>query len=149
MSHARTLWEEGREPGRQIVVLGIAVALTAVALDLWITGHLSLLFDLGFVVLCVGLALAVRPTDFFTVGVLPPLLMVGVFAMLGVVSPTAVAEKDDSVIQAVVSGLATHAGALIVGYALCLATLATRQRFLARSRPPTVQASKRLGSPAP
>ena len=133
MSHARTLWEEGSEPGRQVIVLGVACALSAVALDLWITGHLSLLFDLSFVILCVGLALTVRGSDFFTVGVLPPLLMVGVFTLLGIVSPTAVAEQDDSVIQAVVSGLATHAGALIVGYALCLATLATRQRFLARS----------------
>ena len=34
VTRARTLWEEGTEPGRQVVVLGVAVTLTAVALDL-------------------------------------------------------------------------------------------------------------------
>jgi hypothetical protein len=135
VSHARTLWEEGTEPGRQVVVLGIACTLTAVVIDLALGNHLSLFFDLCFVALCFALAVAVRPSDFFTVGVLPPLLMVAVFALLGAVSPHAVARPGDSLIQAVVSGLATHAGALVVGYALCLGTLATRQRFLARSTP--------------
>jgi hypothetical protein len=32
------------------------------------------------------------------------------------------------VVQAVVSGLAHHSGALVAGYALCLGTLALRQR---------------------
>lgn len=146
MSHARTLWEEGNEPGRQVVVLGLAVTLTAVVIDLALTDHLSLFFDLCFVVLCFGLALAVRPSDFFTVGVLPPLLMVAVFTLLGTVAPAAVAHRDDSVVQAVVSGLATHAGALVLGYAVCLGTLATRQRFLARA---SAQVSNRAGSPAP
>ncbi|MGD9960980.1 DUF6542 domain-containing protein [Nocardioides sp.] len=133
MSHARTLWEEGSEPGRQVIVLGLACTLTAVVIDLALGDHLSLFFDLCFVALCLGLALAVRPSDFFTVGVLPPLLMVAVFALLGVVSPGSVAQQGDSLVQAVITGLATHAGALIIGYALCLATLATRQRFLSRS----------------
>lgn len=130
MSQAPTLWEEGRESGRLLVMLGIAVALTVVALDVGLVGQLSLFFDLCFVVLCLGLALAVRPDDFFTVGVLPPLIMVAVFALLGAVSPEAVAHPKDGVVQAVVSGLATHSGALVVGYALCLGTLAVRQRAL-------------------
>ncbi len=145
MSHARTLWEEGNEPGRHVSVLGLACALTVVVIDLALGDQLGLLFDLGFVALCVGLALVVRPSDFFTVGVLPPLLMVAVFALLGAVAPVSVAREGDSLIQAVVTGLANHAGALIIGYALCLATLATRQRWLNRATQP----SKRLGSPAP
>jgi hypothetical protein len=44
-----------------------------------------------------------------------------------------------------VSGLSHHSGALVVGYLLCLACLALRQR-VARSQP---QASNRSGSPAP
>ena len=130
MSQAPTLWEEGRESGRLLIALGLAVALTVVALDIGLVGQLSLFFDLCFVVLCLGLALAVRPDDFFTVGVLPPLIMVAVFALLGAVSPATVAHPEDSVVQAVVTGVATHSGALVAGYALCLGTLALRQRAL-------------------
>lgn len=131
VTHARTLWEEGHEPGRQVVALGAALALTIVVLDVALVGRVSLFFDLCFVVLCIALALKVRPTDFFTVGVLPPLIMVGVFALLGTTRPEVIADPGDGVVQAVVSGLSHHSGALVSGYVLCLATLAVRQRVLA------------------
>jgi hypothetical protein len=143
VSQGRTLWEEGHEPGRQVVALGLAVALTAVVLDQAVVGHVSLLFDLCFVLLCMGMALAVRPTDFFTVGVLPPMIMVAVFALLGFARPDVIADRRDGVVQAVVSGLGHHAGALVAGYLLCLAILAVRHRVLRQA------ASKRAGSPAP
>ena len=142
MSQRRTLWEEGREPGRQVVALGLALALTTVIVDQTLTGHVGWLFDIGFVLICIGTPLLVRPSDFFTIGVLPPLLMVVVFTLIGMARPEVIADKEDGVIQAVVSGLGHHAGALVVGYALCLAILAIRHRVAA-------QASKRLGSPAP
>ena len=41
----RTLWEEGHESGRQVVVLGVALALTFTALDLLVFGRLTVLFD--------------------------------------------------------------------------------------------------------
>jgi hypothetical protein len=132
VTHARTLWEEGREPGRQVVVLGVALALTVVAIDLLIVGRVSLFFDLCFVALCVGLALAVRPNDFFVVGVLPPLIMLGVFTLLGLTSPGVIAHPDDGVVQAVVSGLSHHSTALVAGYVLCLAVLAVRQKVVGR-----------------
>ena len=132
MSEARTLWEQGREPGRQVVALGAALALTAVVIDVGLVGRVSLFFDLCFVTMCVGLALAVRPTDFFTVGVLPPLIMVGVFALLGLARPAVIAEPGDGVIQAVISGLSHHSGALVAGYLLCLACLETRRRISQR-----------------
>lgn len=128
VSHARTVWEQGREPARQIVALGFACALTAVVVDMALGGRVSLFFDLCFVALCCALALLVRPGDFFTVGVLPPLLMTAVFLLLGLASPEAIAHRDDGAVQALVSGLATHAAALVVGYALCLALLALRTR---------------------
>jgi hypothetical protein len=131
VTHARTLWEEGHEPGRQVVALGAALALTIVVLDVALVGRVSLFYDLCFVVLCIALALKVRPTDFFTVGVLPPLIMVGVFALLGLTRPAVIADPGDGVVQAVVSGLSHHSGALVAGYLLCLATLAVRQRVLA------------------
>jgi hypothetical protein len=128
VSQARTLWEEGHERGRNVVALGLALALTAVVLDLAMIGRLGLFFDLAFVVLCAALALLVRPEEFFTVGVLPPLLMVGVFTLLGLVAPSSIADPRDGVVQAVVTGLAAHSVALVVAYALCLLFLAIRQR---------------------
>lgn len=128
MSQTSAAWPQGRESGRHVVVLGVAVALTLVALDLLLVGRLSLFFDLSFVALSLGLAFVVRRDDFFTVGVLPPLIMVAVFALLAVVARGAIANPDDGFVQAVVTGLATHSAALAGGYALCLGALALRQR---------------------
>lgn len=132
MSQIGSLWDEGIEPGRQAVVLGLAVALTVVTIDLLLVGELSFFFDLCFVALCLGLALVVREGDFFTVGVLPPLIMLSVFTLLALVAPETVADAGDGPVQAVVSGLAHHSGALVGGYAICLATLAVRQRARGR-----------------
>lgn len=128
----RTLWEEGREPGRQVVALGLALALTAVVIDQALLGQVGLFFDICFVLICVAMALAVRPRDFFTVGVLPPLLMGTVFTLLGATRPDTIADPRDGVVQAVVAGLGHHAEALITGYVLCLAILAVRHRVLSR-----------------
>lgn len=132
VSQIGSLWDQGVEPGRQAAVLGIAAALTAVAIDLLLGGELSFFFDLCFVALCLGLALVVRSGDFFTVGVLPPLIMLCVLALLALVAPASVADAGDGLVQAVVSGLAHHSGALVAGYAVCLGTLAARQRSSGR-----------------
>lgn len=130
MSHPRTLWEEGREPGRQVVALGVALALTAVVVDQLVADGVGVLFDVTFVLACAAMALAVRPSDFFTVGVFPPLLMTAVFVLVGATTPDAIADRGDGVIQAVVSGLSHHAAGLVTGYALCLGLLAIRHRVL-------------------
>ena len=121
-------WPAGRDSGRQVIALGFALTLTAVTIDLLLVGSLSLFFDLSFVVACLLLAWMVRPQDFFTVGVLPPLLMLGVFLLAGIDSPGLIARPGDGVVQAVVSGLSIHAGALIAGYLLALGSLAYRAR---------------------
>jgi len=128
VSHTRAVWDEGREPGRAVVALGVAVALTVIVVNVAMVGRVSLFFDLWFVLLCLGLALLVRPRDFFTVGVLPPLIMVVGFAILAIDRPGAIASPRDGLVQAVVSGLAHHSVALVCGYALCLVTLLARQR---------------------
>ncbi len=128
MSHTRAIWDDGREPGRAVVALGVAVALSAIVVNIAMVGRVSMFFDLWFVLLSLGLAVLVRPGDFFTVGVLPPLIMVGAFTILAVDRPGAIATAQDGVVQAVVSGLAHHSVALVCGYALCLATLMARQR---------------------
>lgn len=132
MSHARTVWEEGRETGLEVVALGLAVSLTVVWVDLALAGRVGLLFDLSFVLLCVGLAIAVRPSDFFTAGVLPPLLMLVVFVLLGAAEPDVIAHPEDGAVQAIVSGLSQHSEALVTGYLLCLVVLLIRRRVVGR-----------------
>ena len=117
-------------------------------------GHLRLFFDLCFVVVCLGAALMVRPRDFFTVGVLPPLLMFGTMVVVALNGPKVIATAHDGVVQAVVTGLAHHSLALFAGYAVCLVTLLLRQRSAltgGSTDGPTdgTHSSKRLTSPAP
>lgn len=134
---ARVLWEEGQESGRALVALGAAVALSALVLDRWIGEGLGAIFDVAFVLLCGWLALAVAPRDFFTVGVMPPLLMLGVFVLAAISTPEVLAGPHDSILQAVITGLADHAVALGIGYAAALGVLALRQRWQAHH--PTTQ----------
>jgi hypothetical protein len=124
---SRTLWEEGRKPGRLVASAAALLILLAVVVDLLVFDDLTLVFDVAFVLTCVAAALAVRPRDFFAIGVYPPLLMAGTVAVLAVLVRGAVAEPADGFLQAVVSGLAHHSGYLVLGYALTLGILALRQ----------------------
>lgn len=128
MNRVHAPWEAGSERAHQVVALGVALALTAVFLDVWLVGHLTFFFDLCFVALCLGLAALVRRDGFFVVALLPPLLMVAVFAFVSLVARDAVADPRDNLVQAVVSGVATHGVALFAGYVLCLGWLAWRIR---------------------
>jgi Domain of unknown function (DUF6542) len=126
-AHHRTLWEEGRQPGRLVASAAGALVLLVVVLDLVVFSGVTAVFDVAFVLVCVAAALAVRPRDFFVIGVLPPLLMAGTVAVLALLSRSTVADPGDGFLQAVVSGLAHHSGSLVAGYALTLAILALRQ----------------------
>ncbi len=123
----KTLWEEGRHPGRLIRTIVAVVLLTVALVESLALDRLGLVFDATFVVVCVLAALGVRPRDFFVIGVLPPLAMLGTVGVLVAVDRTAIAEQGDGIFQALVSGLAHHAGALVVGYSLTLVILALRQ----------------------
>lgn len=125
-SRRRTLWEEGRHPGRLVAHLAAAAALAVLVTDQLATGGVSWLFDVSFVLICVAAGLAVRPPDMFVVAVLPPLLMLASMVALAFADRAAVARATDGAVQAVVSGLAHHAGALFVGYTLTLTVLALR-----------------------
>lgn len=123
----RTLWEEGRHPG-PLVVGGVAAVLLLAVLVTEVAGApLGLFFDVVFVLACLGAALLVRPREFFTVGVLPPLALAVTVVTLALVDRSVVADADDHLAQAVVSGLAHRAQALAVAYFLVLAVLALRQ----------------------
>jgi hypothetical protein len=135
---APTLWEEGRWSGTRVTRFSISACVLLVAVDLSVAGQLDRYFDLGFVLLCLGIALAIRPDEFFSVGVLPPMLLLGICGILGIVHRAAIAPADDGIVQAVISGLAHHSGGLLVAHGGLLAVLAVRARY-----------SKREVSPAP
>ena len=63
-------------------------------------------------------------------GSAPVLAVVSLAGVTAARQPVAIAQRDDGVVQAVVSGLSHHAVALGVGYAGCLLCLAIRDRFL-------------------
>ncbi len=117
-----------------MVALGLALTLTVVALDVALGGGIGLLFDLAFVAVCLTVALLVRPQDFFTVGVLPPLIMLAVFVLVAISRRDEIAPDGDGLAQAVITGLSHHAVALGVGYAACLLCLAVRDRFVRAGR---------------
>lgn len=146
MTRTAAFGQAGQEPGRQVVLLGVALTLTAVAVDVLLVGSLTLFFDLCFMALCLGLAALVRRQDFYLVALLPPVLMVVVFAFVSLVARDAIADPRDSVLQAVVSGVATHGIALFVGYALCLGWLGWR---LHRKGDLASELERELGRPTP
>lgn len=141
---APTLWEEGRWSGARVTRLAVLLCTVAVGVDLLIGHRLGWIFGIGFVLICIGAALAVHPRDFYRVAVLPPVLLLGVAIVLSAVDRTAVATRRDAYVQAVVDALAHHAAALMVGYALALAILVIRHQVIERRR-----YSNRLASPAP
>jgi hypothetical protein len=142
------VWEEGRWSGSRVTRFSIFACLVLVAVDLISSPSLGAVFDYGFIVLCIALALAIRPEDFFHVGVLPPMLLLGLCFVLGVVDRGAIDPKGDGLVQAVISGLAHHSGPLLAGYALALIVLAIRVRVL-RRREAEADYSNLDGSPAP
>jgi len=143
----RTLWEQGTRPGRQVATLASAAVLVIVIGNIVLTPRLNLAFDIAFVAICVAAALLVRPREFFVVGVLPPLLMLVAVLTVAVVARDAVAETGDGLIQAVVSGLAHHAGALVTGYGLTLVILALRQMAIHQRLPAQAAQRRRPAQP--
>jgi len=140
--------------GSRTTRLSVLACVVLVAADVAATGHIDLVFDLGFVAVCVATALAVRPRDFFNVGVLPPILLLVVCALLSLGYRSAIAGPGDGFVQGLVTGLAQHAGALATGYALTLGVLAMRHRVIgrrsrARRQPEETGYSNRDASPAP
>ena len=129
----RTIWDEGTEPGGRVVSLGVALALSVAVIESVVGGRIGVLFDVCFVMICVGVALLVHPRDFFAVGVLPPLLMLGIFILFACGSRDGLGgADDDGFLQSVVSALGRHAIALFVGYALTLGCLLVRRNRVAR-----------------
>jgi hypothetical protein len=121
------LWEEGTHPGPLVIRAAVLGLLAITLISLVFGNRIGFVFDVVFVLICVGSALWVHPRDFFSIGVLPPLLLAFAITVLAIVDRAAVAKADDPLVQALVSGLAHHSLALVIGYTLTLLILALRQ----------------------
>jgi hypothetical protein len=126
---------------RTFQVVGGAVVATAaaVAFDLTLTGRLSMFFDLCFVLVGLSAALLARRQGLFAVGVLPPLLLGGVVAVLAASAPGALTSSHLAFVSTWLTGLAHHGGALAATHVIVLAIVGLRAARVGDSRPrPTV-----------
>lgn len=149
---APTVWEEGHWSGRLVTVTATVAALVCAGLDAAITGHLGLIFATTYVVICVAGSLLVHPRYFFNAGVLPPLVLLVVAMVFSLLDRGAVATGRAGLSEALISGLAGQAAALVVGYALVVSVLLTRNRVIQRHparRYPVVDYVNLAVSPAP
>ncbi len=112
-------------PARGVVLISLLAVAGCAGIDLLLTSAITMFFDLCFIVVCLVSAMAVRRRDFFTAGVLPPLVFAAVVAVLAARDP-ATFVTTGGMTKAFMTGLAEHATALVVGYAIVLATLAGR-----------------------
>jgi len=118
----------GQESGPQVLVLGLGGCVGIVAVDLLLSGRLTMFFDLAFITLCLALTPLVRADGVFLACFLPPVMMVAVFGLVHLVDPEAIGNRDDGLLQSVIAGLTAHAAALAIGYAICLVALGLRLR---------------------
>jgi hypothetical protein len=109
-------------------VVGVAVTGTALvaAFDLALTGRLSQFFDLCFVLAGLAPALVVRRQGLFAVGVLPPLLLGGVVAVVAALAPQALTTSHLAFVSTWLTGLAHHGAALVATHLLVLAVIGLR-----------------------
>jgi hypothetical protein len=115
---------------RAAVLLTVVAMAGAATLQLTLTDQLGLFFGVCFVLASLTAALVVRPDGFFTVGVLPPLLMVGTLTVVASATPTAIAAPgladDAGLLQRVIAGVVSQAGALAIGHAAAIGILGVR-----------------------
>ena len=112
-------------PGRGVALLSLAALGAAAGVNVVLAHGLLMFFDLCFVVVCLVASAAVRRRDFFTAGVLPPLLLAVVVAGVALTRP-AVFDSVGGAFEAFMTGLAQHALGLLAGYTLALGTLGGR-----------------------
>ncbi len=112
-------------PGRGVVLVAGLTTGLVVALDFALTSGLSYFFDLTFVVVCLVAAMAVRGHDLFTSGVLPPLVFGAAIGVVSLLAPSTFVPSG-GMAQTFLTGLTSHAGALVFGYGIALVTVAGR-----------------------
>lgn len=111
-------------------VLCSVLALAAItALDL-MDGRLGLVFNVGFVLVVLSAATAVHVRGLFTVGVLPPFLMVGFLLATCALRPEAIViaglPENTGVLGMTLAATIDHGVALLVGHGLALVAILAR-----------------------
>jgi hypothetical protein len=119
----------------QIVGGAVVVTAAVVAFDLTLTGRLSMFFDLCFVLVGLSAALLAHRRGLFAVGVLPPLLLGAVAAVLAAVAPAALTASHLAFVSTWLTGLAHHGAALLATHVVVLAIVGLRVARLTDSTP--------------
>ncbi|MBF4163604.1 DUF6542 domain-containing protein [Nocardioides acrostichi] len=118
-----------QEAAPSLVVLALALLLTAVAADGLLSPGLGRVLDVGFLLTCLAVGLLVRHGDFFVAGVLPPLALTGVLTLVALTSPGVLAGGDTGWLGSTFAGLAHHSTALVLGWVTALVTLLMRDQL--------------------
>jgi hypothetical protein len=122
-----------------VVTVSVACLIAAAALQLLLTDTLGVFFGTCFVLTSLTAALVVRTDGFFVVGVLPPLLLTGVLTAVAVVVPSAIdapgLPEDAGLVQRVIGGIVSQAGALVIGHGAAIGVLGLR--ISGAATPPT------------
>jgi hypothetical protein len=129
----------GHELGAGAVVVVSTVCLCGAAtVQLALTDHLGVFFGICFVLAALTAALLVRADGFFTVGVLPPLLMLGIVCAVSAAVPSGIdapgLADDAGFLQRVIAGVVSQAPALVIGHGVALGVIGLRVHS-ALSRP--------------
>jgi hypothetical protein len=115
-----------RRPATWVVGTAVLTTAAVVAFDVALTGRLSMFFDLCFILVGLCAALVVRREGLFAVGVLPPLLLGAVVAVLAIALPATLTDSQLAFVSTWLTGLAHHGGALGSAHAVVLAILGLR-----------------------
>jgi hypothetical protein len=115
---------------RGAVLVSVVGLAAAAGVQLALSDRLGVFFGCCFVLASLTAALTVRADGFFTVGILPPLLLVGVLTVVASLRPSAIdapgLADDAGLVQRVIAGVVSQAAALVVGHGLAIVVLGVR-----------------------
>lgn len=111
-----------------IVACAVMGAVTAVSIAL--EDALGLFFGVSFVLVALTAALSADIKALYTPGVLPPLLLIALLAIVALLEPQVIdapgLAANASATQRVIAGVVDHATALVAGHLLALGAIAYR-----------------------
>ncbi len=114
---------------RATVVCAVLSLAAVTGLDL-IDGRLGVAFSVGFVLIVLSAAMAVQERGFFTVGVMPPVLLVGALLVITWINPTAIEipklPETAGLFGRTLTATIAHGVPLLIGHALALAVIVAR-----------------------
>ncbi|MCD9153698.1 DUF6542 domain-containing protein [Aeromicrobium duanguangcaii] len=120
---------------RAAVVCSVLGLAAVTGLDL-LDGRLGPAFSVAFVLVVVSAATAVQERGFFTVGILPPVLLVGALLVVALLAPDAIVitglPEGTGVFGRTLSATIAHGVPLLIGHAVAIAVIVGRILTLRR-----------------